>query len=756
MLKVIRSKHHNLFLPLLFWIAGISIASYYKFSPYLYLLPALTFIIYKYIKASRSYIILLSFTFLAWAYTSSMIQVPPNHISNFFLENSPIKEIFEFKVIDVKKTLKGKNYYLIKLKKLNTYNIKGKLLLYNSVDSLRANYLYKAPLQVTPILPADNPGQFDFSKYYSYQGISGQALALGLSKEITKEENIFQHAKSYIVSKIEDSFGQNKSIALALFLGKKGLLDFDKDELAEMGILHLFAVSGLHVGIIYLTLLTIMNLLVNLNKARMLSSIILVFYGYLCSWSPSVLRTVLLIMIYNSVLVFQRKISFLQIISLTLFIISIFNPLEIFSVALHLSFVAFISLWIADRKLMPICYKFIKKLPFKKYLSRILQYLVFSLSVILFLAPLSAYYFNIISLNSIITNVLATPLVTLMLNIVFLSLFLPINSLIMSFIGNAFDLLCRIFYGLIDFGRTLPFFSRDISLTGSELIILLFSLSICIYIYQRSKKIAFTFASLLIVLLILRVNGFLTPYHNQVICFNAGKADCSYLEFSDRKNLLIDTGSQEQNPIIVENAVLPYLKKRHISKLDLVIITHPHEDHYGGLSILVDKIKIDQIIIHKTALKDDKFLAIINDLPDEVNIKVIADSLSLWNNRISFLHPLKAYESSNMNNNSLVTMIKYADNRLLFTGDIEEDAESVLVEKYGVLLKADFLKIAHHGSITSTTSDFLKRVNAKKCFIPAGKDKQGKFPNPLVLKRLKEMDIEVHNGGIDGALLMKY
>jgi competence protein ComEC len=754
MLKVIRSQLHTLFIPLLFWLAGIILATLYHYHWSLNLLVTISFLLMLFLPRARIYLILLAFFLLAFFHTSSYLQTKTNEIGFYLQENTSISEMFTYQVSQRKQTSTGKCYYIVKLQKLNNFPIQGNVLLFNAPDSLRLYSTFQTALAISSISQAHNPAEFDFSKYYKYQGIQGSASALGITKKIMSERSFWQRIKYGVITKIESVFKENKNLALALFLGDKGLLSIDQEQLSNLGLLHLFAVSGLHVGIIYGTILIILNLFIGKNWARLTASLVLILYGYLCAWSPSVFRTVLIISIYNLTLVFQRKISFLQLLSLTLFIITICNPLQLFSVGLHLSLTAFISLWLADRKFLPYIYKLRRKYNIKKYQFRIIQYLAYSLAVLIFITPLSLYYFNVMSFNALITNIVASPIVMLMLNIILLSLILPQAFIVQEYLYHAFAFLNAIFAKLIEEASFLPFFTRRFALNGIELLSLILVVSISIILFKRKKIVALSFVFISALIFTLILFGLLVNYQDQVICFAAGKADCSYLEFADGNNLLIDTGSQEQNPNIMKNSVISYLKKRHIRALDRVIITHPHEDHYGGLSLLAKHIKIKELIIHQTALNDKLFAKLINSLKSQIPIIVLHDTISFANSKIRILHPDSQYESANMNNNSLVTMVSYTNSKLLFTGDIEEEAEERLVRQYGKELKADFLKVPHHGSITSSTSNFIEMVNPCKCFIPAGISDRDKFPNPHVLERLKHINSEVYIGADSGALIM--
>lgn len=755
MLKVIRSKLHTLFLPLLFWLSGIVLSSQFRFHWCAYIAILLLFISALVLPKLRFISLLPILLLLGWAY-SDLFTTPQTNNIGYYLNQSPqIQEELQYKIISAKRTSRDKKYYIAELRKLNDYKLKGKILLFNNVDSLQVNHLYHTPLSIEDLAKPLNPGEFDFRKHYLRSDIVGRAFPAGLTEEIGKEESWLEAFRQKVIAKITTTFVENSDFALALFLGEKGLLKIEQEKLSELGLLHLFAVSGLHVGIIYITLLAILNIFLSLRHARFSASILLLFYGSLCSWSPSVFRTVLIIFIYNLTLTLQRKISFLQLISLTLFIITTSNPLQLFSVGLQLSLTAFISLWIADRKLIPYLYNFSRKHELNKYLFTFMQYLIYSGSVVLFIAPLSAYYFNIISYNSLFTNVLATPIVSLMLNIILISLVIPEFLGINIFLSRAFNLLLLGFDKLIDYAGFLPFFTKNITLTGYEFLILIAGLAISYLIYQKRKLIGIAVLSGVLILITLNSLGLFASYQDRIICFAAGNADCNYIEFVDKHNLIMDTGSDLQSVKIVKNALIPYLKKRHIRSVERVIITHPHEDHYGGLDYLCANFKIKEIVIHKTALADELFSDLINRLQAEVKLTVLTDTTSILANRVKFLHPNSTYESANMNDNSFVIMVKNRGEKALFTGDIEAGAEQEIVRIYGNELKADLLKSPHHGSITSSTLEFLNAVSPKLCYIPAGNRDITKFPDPIVLERLKELGIDYHIGRVDGALVLE-
>ena len=197
-----------------------------------------------------------------------------------------------------------------------------------------------------------------------------------------------------------------------------------------------------------------------------------------------------------------------------------------------------------------------------------------------------------------------------------------------------------------------------------------------------------------------------------------------------------------------KQVLMPYLLNRRVSKIDYVIISHFDFDHIGGLLYVMNKMKVKNVIISKQpeeSVNYKNFIKIIKDKKINLIIVNAGDRLKIsndvyfdifWPNSDEFI------SENALNNNSIVCKLNYKTFSMLFTGDIEEIAEKRILEKYKNnldLLKADILKIAHHGSKSSTTQEFLNAVKPQKALIGVGKNNKFGHPSNIVIERLENL-----------------
>lgn len=230
----------------------------------------------------------------------------------------------------------------------------------------------------------------------------------------------------------------------------------------------------------------------------------------------------------------------------------------------------------------------------------------------------------------------------------------------------------------------------------------------------------------------------------QVYFLDVGKADCAYIN-CDGKNILIDSGDKEP-----AGAVTEFLKKQDIEKLDLVAISHPHRDHIGQMLDVINKFKIEKIIdskIPKNLISGyTTYKKILNLISEKSILKKTVtpnDTFKIGDLHFEIFGPIKKDES-NLNNNSLVIKITYKKVSFLFTGDAEKSEEADII-KSGKNLKSDVLKVAHHGSTTSSTYKFLKCVLPKYAVISG-------VPKEKVMIRLNEFCDKIYRTDKNGTI----
>lgn len=224
----------------------------------------------------------------------------------------------------------------------------------------------------------------------------------------------------------------------------------------------------------------------------------------------------------------------------------------------------------------------------------------------------------------------------------------------------------------------------------------------------------------------------------QVHFIDVGQADCALISCGG-KYMLIDGGNVEDSSLVVS-----YLQKLGITELEAVVCSHAHEDHVGGLPGVLAVFRTHSVYAPTRTYSSncfDDFMYYVNQQDLTVTIPSPGDTFSLGSAVVTVLGPTKSYADTN--NTSLVLRVQFGATRFLFTGDMETDAERDLVDS-GADLKADVLKVGHHGSDTSTGYLFLRSVAPKYGVISVGKGNSYGHPCEEPLSRLEDADVEIY------------
>ena len=208
-----------------------------------------------------------------------------------------------------------------------------------------------------------------------------------------------------------------------------------------------------------------------------------------------------------------------------------------------------------------------------------------------------------------------------------------------------------------------------------------------------------------------------------------------------------------------ESTLLPYILDRGYKKIDFIFISHFDQDHIGGIFTILEKLKVKRIFVSKQEENSEnyqKFLKKVKEKNIPVTIVKKDDVINLENDvSIDILWPRdKQIEENKINNNAIVMKLRYNKFSMLFTGDIEEIAEKEIVSIYENtdILKSSILKIAHHGSKTSTTEEFLKLVDSRIALIGVGKNNLFGHPSDEIIKRLEEINVKVYRTDLNGEI----
>lgn len=268
------------------------------------------------------------------------------------------------------------------------------------------------------------------------------------------------------------------------------------------------------------------------------------------------------------------------------------------------------------------------------------------------------------------------------------------------------------------------------------------------------KWIRWTAGLLGAILILLVIAFYQAPQVNpllEVIFFDVGQGDAILIKTPNHQKILIDGGPG--------NAVLNKLG-RHLpffeKEIDLVILTHPHADHLEGLIEVLKRYKVLKILSTGVVHTTPEYLAWLEAIKKQnvpMEIAKAGQSIDFGGSvRMEILHPfadLSGEKVENFNNSSIVSKLVFGNIAFLFTGDVETEVEQQMIEKQ-INLKANVLKVAHHGSSDATSQEFLDQIKPQIAVIQVGRSNKFGHPSLGVIKRLKKMDVQIIRTDQDG------
>jgi competence protein ComEC len=246
----------------------------------------------------------------------------------------------------------------------------------------------------------------------------------------------------------------------------------------------------------------------------------------------------------------------------------------------------------------------------------------------------------------------------------------------------------------------------------------------------------------------------------RVTFVDVGQGDAALLDFPDGRVGLIDTGRGDRHPAVRELGGL--LSARRRRRLDLVILTHGHPDHYGGLQALLDRMPVGEIWVNGQLLSEEQdgaIQALLNRALAQGTVlrfpsELCGTTADFGGARVETLWPCPRYEPGrSLNDNSLTVRVRFGDRSFLFTGDLEAEAERELLAA-GALGPIDVLKVAHHGSRTSSSPALLRTVQPRLAVISSGAGNRYGHPSPEVLERLRDLEAKLWRTDLRGGLIV--
>ncbi len=235
-------------------------------------------------------------------------------------------------------------------------------------------------------------------------------------------------------------------------------------------------------------------------------------------------------------------------------------------------------------------------------------------------------------------------------------------------------------------------------------------------------------------------------YQLKVVMLDVGQGD-SILIGSGGEYVLVDAGENDKGELVVRD-----LARMGVTGLKAVVGTHPHSDHIGGLDTVIKSLPVEAVYLPRRTADTETYEDVLDAVEAAgltITVPKPGDTMKLGQADIKFLWPPAKYKSDNDNNHSIVMLVSAGGRRVLLCGDAEKAVEKKLLEQESDL-RCDVLKVAHHGSDTSSTKAFLQSVSPGVALISVGKGNSYKHPDKAVLKRLAEIGAQIHRTDLEG------
>lgn len=573
------------------------------------------------------------------------------------------------------------------------------------------------------VSPKNNtvPYLFNYKKYL-YNKRVYYTLKIDNIKILKENSNSFIKLKNKVIKHVNSY--KDSTYLYAFILGKTELIsDEVLTSYRENGISHLFALSGLHVSIFSSILLFI------LKKLRfkeilnyVLIFIFLLLFSFITGFSPSILRATLLFFLLGINKVFYLNIRTLDILYLVFIILVIINPFIIYNLSFILSFTAaFFLIFSSDL------------LKGKNYFVSL-----FKVSLLSYFASLllSIYYFGYTNLLGTILNLVFVPLVS----------FVVFPLTLLTFIISKFYSILNITTNLLE-SLSLLFnkFKIIIYFPRINLIFVFIYLSILMLYIKFKKKIC------LYLIIVLLIFFKIRPYmdnNTYIYYIDVGQGD-SILVVTPHlnKTILIDTGgivsfNENYKSNIVKNKTIPFFRRIGINKVDYLFLTHGDYDHAGEANELLSNFCVKKVFINKGN---------INNIEKKINNKEVLRLKNFVIDNIK-VNSLNNNVFNNENDDSTILLFNIYDYKFLFMGDASIKTEEYLLNNY-ILPNVDILKVGHHGSYTSTSTDFINVIKPKYSVISVGENNMYKHPNKNVLDILD--NTKLFRTDVDGTIEVK-
>ena len=630
-----------------------------------------------------------------------------------------------------------------------------------------------------------NPGSFRYRRYLMAHGVAAGASAYGGVQLIGRVPigwpwSWIRSWRQRVEGPIAGASAPPESgVLAALAIGQReGIAPALRDDFARAGIAHLLAISGLHVGyaalIIYLLARLILGFFPRLVERFTLQRMAALaalpgiwIYVALTGWAISAVRAALMITVFLVGKLIWRRQHLPSTLATAVVVIVVAMPLSVLDVSFQLSVVAVLGIiLLAPPMIRMMGHGARQGVRTTRVLRWFTALVAISVAACLVTAPLVAYHFHLVTAVGLLANLVAVPLVGFVLvpAIGFASV---VSAASRSLAAPLWLVAKKASSVLIGIAENASSWGELLVFRWAPSVWEMFFIYACmatIVFWRRlsyRKLVAGSLAALMLMGLGYQKMPSLLDQNLEVVFLDVGQGDSTVVRFPTGEVMLVDGGGIKGSVFDVgRNVVAPALWRLGIHKVDWMVLTHPHHDHYRGLGYIAEQFgpKIlwaakgqppdeeqedwDEFVARREAAGVPVKLIGPNHPPMEIG-DVVLRLIRLPDDKISQL-----------NDSSVVADIRYGDHRTLLMSDLTGEGERILMAQE-TDLSADVLKVGHHGAADATTSGFLQAVRPQAAVISVGEGNKYGMPDREVLDRLQAVGAHIYRTDRDGAITVR-
>ena len=765
------------------YFSGINLSSYpaYLFIILLVLSGVILIFLYKSVRLSNYYLLIYSallILFGLFSFQCKYFIADENIISGLFNDTREIKTLIRGVVSERPEVNNDRIRFMLSGISINDKSYSGEILasVYKNRfknESLK-EYKYGDVLEINGKLEAlprsKNPGEFDYGEYLRLHDVDAMFISFGYENiSLTGSDppgfykgSILIPVKDYCVKIIDKFIGGDEGEYLkGLVLGERSNISREvKQNFINAGVAHIIAVSGLNVAYVIIVIWGLLVFIPVKHTYKILITIILlVFYMNLTGNTPSIIRATIMASIFLLAQLFERKPDSINITSFSALVILLINPAQLFDAGFILSFSAIFSLIL----IYPVFNRWLGLIEwyknpgqdnlFIKAVKGLIILFTGTLAAQIGTLPVTAIMFKKISVVSLLANLFAIPLSNVALGLGFIMIIVsPVSVWLASVFASVNSLLLYLQLFLIEFCAGLDYAYFETYFADSLLLFVYFTVLILLVTSNiKNYRFRLLLCAVLISNYVIWKDVYNKTPYAEITYLSLGNSNSTLIKMPLGSSVLINAGSSGNNFTSAQRNIIPYLKAKNISQLDLLVINTLNRNEFKSLKYLVDNFPVNKLVVpvyYKPVFENKN----LRESFDHVNIEYIENS-KIINSKGNFR--IYLYYDSLYRSSTMISQFSFGSQNFLFN-DVKQEKENVLFEylidnsfKYRVY------KTSGSGSFSVNSPAIITAADPEFIVISAAGNSRSSVNTEIFTETLQNNGYNVLNTPVSGAMIFK-